>query len=99
MFSEKLIDQVKKEVKQLMEESVTRKFVHEESGSVTSLCAAVESCLSQGNFFSHLFFGSCCQLLEVMNLLPEIKKMNTVLDRQIMLSKVVIFSMHPVYVD
>lgn len=31
-----------------MEESVTRKFVHEESGSVTSLCGAVEACLSQG---------------------------------------------------
>lgn len=31
-----------------MEEAVTRKFVHEESGSVTSLCAAVEACLSQG---------------------------------------------------
>lgn len=31
-----------------MEESVTRKFVHEESGSVTSLCGAVETCLSQG---------------------------------------------------
>lgn len=31
-----------------MEEAVTRKFVHEESGSVTSLCATVEACLSQG---------------------------------------------------
>lgn len=31
-----------------MEEAVTRKFVHEESGSVTSLCAAVEACLNQG---------------------------------------------------
>lgn len=31
-----------------MEEAVTRKYVHEESGSVTSLCAAVEACLSQG---------------------------------------------------
>lgn len=44
----KLIAVVKKEVKQVMEESVTRKFVHEESGSVTSLCGAVEACLSQG---------------------------------------------------
>lgn len=32
----------------MMEEAVTRKFVHEESCSVTSLCAAVEACLSQG---------------------------------------------------
>lgn len=39
---------VKKEVKQVMEEAVTRKYIHEESGSVTSLCAAVEACLSQG---------------------------------------------------
>lgn len=47
-FKEKLIASVKKEVKQVMEEAVTRKFVHEESGSVTSLCASVEACLSQG---------------------------------------------------
>ncbi|KAJ8981940.1 hypothetical protein NQ317_002112 [Molorchus minor] len=47
-YKERLIAAVKKEVKQVMEESVTRKFVHEESGSVTSLCAAVEACLSQG---------------------------------------------------
>lgn len=38
-FKEKLIAAVKKEVKQVMEEAVTRKFIHEESGSVTSLCA------------------------------------------------------------
>lgn len=31
-----------------MEEAVTRKYIHEESSSVTSLCAAVEACLSQG---------------------------------------------------
>ncbi|XP_069998043.1 small G protein signaling modulator 2-like isoform X2 [Penaeus vannamei] len=31
-----------------MEEAVTRKFVHEESSSITSLCGAVESCLSHG---------------------------------------------------
>ncbi|XP_012286405.1 small G protein signaling modulator 1 [Orussus abietinus] len=47
-FKEKLIKNVKKEVKQIMEEAVTRKFVHEESSSITSLCAAVEACLSQG---------------------------------------------------
>lgn len=45
---DRLIAVVKKEVKQIMEEAVTRKYVHEESGSVTSLCAAVEACLSQG---------------------------------------------------
>lgn len=48
-YKNRLITAVKKEVKQVMEESVTRKFVHEESGSVTSLCGAVEACLSQGN--------------------------------------------------
>lgn len=47
-FKERLIASVKKEVKQVMEEAVTRKCVHEESGSVTALCAAVEACLSQG---------------------------------------------------
>ncbi|KAK7598266.1 hypothetical protein V9T40_006501 [Parthenolecanium corni] len=31
-----------------MEEAVTKRFVHEDSSSVTSLCAAVEACLSQG---------------------------------------------------
>ncbi|XP_071443132.1 small G protein signaling modulator 2-like isoform X2 [Hetaerina americana] len=48
VFKEKLIRNVKKEVKQIMEEAVTRKFVHEESSTITSLCAAVEACLSQG---------------------------------------------------
>lgn len=38
-LKERLIAAVKKEVKQVMEEAVTRKFIHEESGSVTSLCA------------------------------------------------------------
>lgn len=47
-FKEKLIASVKKEVKQVMEEAVTRKFIHEESGSVTALCGAVEACLIQG---------------------------------------------------
>ncbi|KAM8719375.1 hypothetical protein ACLKA7_011999 [Drosophila subpalustris] len=47
-YKERLIASVKKEVKQLMEEAVTKKYVHEESSSVTSLCAAVEACLSQG---------------------------------------------------
>ncbi|CAH1163281.1 unnamed protein product [Phaedon cochleariae] len=47
-YKQRLIAAVKKEVKQVMEESVTRKFIHEESGSVTSLCGAVEACLSQG---------------------------------------------------
>lgn len=50
-YKARLISAVKKEVKQVMEESVTRKFVHEESGSVTSLCGAVEACLSQGKGF------------------------------------------------
>ncbi|EDW65305.2 small G protein signaling modulator 2 [Drosophila virilis] len=47
-LKERLIASVKKEVKQLMEEAVTKKYVHEESSSVTSLCAAVEACLSHG---------------------------------------------------
>ncbi|XP_071033938.1 small G protein signaling modulator 1 [Parasteatoda tepidariorum] len=47
-YREKLLRMVKKEVKQIMEEAVTRKFVHEDSSSITSLCAAVDACLSHG---------------------------------------------------
>ncbi|KAM4795704.1 small G protein signaling modulator 2 [Rhinophrynus dorsalis] len=42
---EKLLWNVKKEVKQIMEEAVTRKFVHEDSGHVIALCGVVEACL------------------------------------------------------
>ncbi|XP_047293168.1 small G protein signaling modulator 2 isoform X14 [Homo sapiens] len=37
---EKLLWNVKKEVKQIMEEAVTRKFVHEDSSHIIALCAA-----------------------------------------------------------
>ncbi|XP_065363899.1 small G protein signaling modulator 2 [Calliphora vicina] len=47
-LKERLIACVKKEVKQLMEEAVTKKYIHEESSSITSLCGAVETCLSHG---------------------------------------------------
>nr|XP_003416866.1 small G protein signaling modulator 2 isoform X5 [Loxodonta africana] len=42
---EKLLWDVKKEVKQIMEEAVTRKFVHEDSSHIIALCGAVEACL------------------------------------------------------
>uniref|UniRef100_A0A2I3HYB3 Small G protein signaling modulator 2 n=1 Tax=Nomascus leucogenys TaxID=61853 RepID=A0A2I3HYB3_NOMLE len=42
---EKLLWNVKKEVKQIMEEAVTRKFVHEDSSHIIALCGAVEACL------------------------------------------------------
>ncbi|XP_059989570.1 small G protein signaling modulator 2 isoform X3 [Lagenorhynchus albirostris] len=42
---EKLLWNVKKEVKQIMEEAVTRKFVHEDSSHILTLCGAVEVCL------------------------------------------------------
>ncbi|XP_061246638.1 small G protein signaling modulator 2 isoform X2 [Bos javanicus] len=42
---EKLLWNVKKEVKQIMEEAVTRKFVHEDSSHILALCGAVEACL------------------------------------------------------
>lgn len=45
---QKLLRAVKKEVKQIMEEAVTRKFVHEESSSITSLSGVVEACLLHG---------------------------------------------------
>lgn len=48
VLKERLIATVKKEVKHLMEEAVTKKYVYEESGSLTALCSAVEACLSHG---------------------------------------------------
>ncbi|XP_037664038.1 small G protein signaling modulator 2 isoform X5 [Choloepus didactylus] len=42
---ERLLWNVKKEVKQIMEEAVTRKFVHEDSSHIIALCGAVEACL------------------------------------------------------
>ncbi len=43
-----MLANVKKEVKQLMEEAVTKKFVHEDSACITSLCATIEQCLLHG---------------------------------------------------
>ncbi|XP_067931924.1 small G protein signaling modulator 2-like [Watersipora subatra] len=40
-----LLSCVKRQVKQIMEESVTKKFIHEDSSSITTLCGAVEACL------------------------------------------------------
>ncbi|CAL8343459.1 unnamed protein product [Lota lota] len=45
---QRLVRTVKKEVKQIMEEAVTRKFVHEDSSHIVSFCAAVEACVLHG---------------------------------------------------
>ncbi|XP_049644724.1 small G protein signaling modulator 1 isoform X1 [Suncus etruscus] len=45
---QRLLRNVKKEVKQIMEEAVTRKFVHEDSSHIISFCAAVEACVLHG---------------------------------------------------
>ncbi|KAL0979696.1 hypothetical protein UPYG_G00188360 [Umbra pygmaea] len=45
---QRLLRTVKKEVKQIMEEAVTRKFVHEDSSHIVSFCAAVEACILHG---------------------------------------------------
>ena len=45
---EKLTRSLKKEVKHIMEESVMLKCVHEDSASITSLCQAIDACLSYG---------------------------------------------------
>ncbi|KAM9465359.1 small G protein signaling modulator 1-like isoform 2-T2 [Salvelinus alpinus] len=45
---QRLLCTVKKEVKQIMEEAVTRKFVHEDSSHIVSFCAAVEACVLHG---------------------------------------------------
>uniref|UniRef100_A0A8C4N6T4 Small G protein signaling modulator 1a n=1 Tax=Eptatretus burgeri TaxID=7764 RepID=A0A8C4N6T4_EPTBU len=47
-MKQRLLRAVKKEVKQIMEESVTRKFVHEDSSHIISFCVAVEGCLLHG---------------------------------------------------
>ncbi|XP_028275560.1 small G protein signaling modulator 2 isoform X3 [Parambassis ranga] len=44
-YKEKLLWNVKREVKQIMEESVTKKFVHEDSSHIIALCTAIEACL------------------------------------------------------
>ncbi|XP_064159327.1 small G protein signaling modulator 2 [Anguilla rostrata] len=44
-FKDKLLWNVKREVKQLMEEAVTKKFVHEDSSHVIALCSTIEACL------------------------------------------------------
>uniref|UniRef100_A0A8B9M8I9 Small G protein signaling modulator 1 n=1 Tax=Accipiter nisus TaxID=211598 RepID=A0A8B9M8I9_9AVES len=43
-----LIDTSVQQVKQIMEEAVTRKFVHEDSSHIISFCAAVEACVLYG---------------------------------------------------
>ncbi|XP_037836585.1 small G protein signaling modulator 2 isoform X3 [Kryptolebias marmoratus] len=43
---EKLLWNVKREVKQIMEEAVTKKFVHEDSSHIIALCTAIEACLT-----------------------------------------------------
>ncbi|XP_029571982.1 small G protein signaling modulator 2 [Salmo trutta] len=45
-FKEKLLWNVKREVKQIMEEAVTKKFVHEDSSHIIGLCSTIEACLS-----------------------------------------------------
>ncbi|XP_066551918.1 small G protein signaling modulator 2 [Amia ocellicauda] len=44
-LKEKLLWNVKREVKQIMEEAVTKKFVHEDSSHIIALCSTVEVCL------------------------------------------------------
>ncbi|XP_062869749.1 small G protein signaling modulator 1 [Trichomycterus rosablanca] len=45
---QRLLRSVKKEVKQIMEEAVTRKFVHEDSSHIISFCGVVEACVLHG---------------------------------------------------
>jgi len=45
---ERLIRCLKKNVKHLMEESVTKKMVHEESSNVSAVCSSVDNCLQVG---------------------------------------------------
>ena len=52
-YKEKLIALLKKEVKHIMEESVMLKSIHEDSATVTSLCAVVDTCLSLGKLLTN----------------------------------------------
>ena len=45
---ERLIRTLKKEVKQLMEESVAKKTVHEESSNVSALCRSAQALMPGG---------------------------------------------------
>jgi len=45
---ERLIRCLKKSVKHLMEECVTKKTVHEESSNVSAVCSSVDNCLQMG---------------------------------------------------
>ena len=45
---DKLLANLKREVKKIVEESVMLKCVHEDSASVISLCVSVDACLSFG---------------------------------------------------
>lgn len=45
---EELLRSLKQQVKAIMEESVTKKFVHEESAHVLRLCGTIEVCLLDG---------------------------------------------------
>lgn len=47
-MKEKLLNDLKKEVKQIVEEAVTRKFIHADSTSITSLCAVVDAIIQDG---------------------------------------------------
>ncbi|XP_055339768.1 small G protein signaling modulator 1-like [Paramacrobiotus metropolitanus] len=47
-IKDRLMKHLKKEVKQIMEEAVMRKYISEDSSSITSLCACVEACLTHG---------------------------------------------------
>lgn len=67
-LSEKLLRMVKREVKQIMEEAVTKKFIHEDSSSITSLCGRIIFFLIVNLFFLfiyHHFIISCRRCMPV----------------------------------
>ncbi|XP_023324524.1 small G protein signaling modulator 2 isoform X2 [Eurytemora carolleeae] len=45
---ERMVRELKKAVKQVMEESVAKKTVHEESSNVSAVCSIVDNCLALG---------------------------------------------------
>ncbi|XP_076802337.1 small G protein signaling modulator 1-like isoform X3 [Clavelina lepadiformis] len=84
---------LKAQVKALMEESVTKKFVHEESGHVLKLCGTIENCLLGGlkkhragffhfNKIANLFAQVAKRQPDVHDLISKIEEVENILRKQ-----------------
>ncbi|XP_039262469.2 small G protein signaling modulator 2-like [Styela clava] len=92
-YHEKLLDAVKAQVKAIMEESVTKKFVHEESEHVLRLCTTVKICLLdrlrkktagflRSNTIANLFNKVAKSIPEVQQLVVKIEEAESAIESQ-----------------